>query len=99
MESAVLKMLSNYGYDEDIDETVNVDEAGSQTKFDQTYFEKMLLTLKKDELKAEARKCHLPITGNKIDLVQILSYCSTLSFDFWYILHKPQNHLYNDSNI
>ena len=69
MEAAVLKILTEYGYEEDIDETVNVEEAGSETKFDQTYFENMLLTLRKEELKAEVRKCHLPLTGNKIDLV------------------------------
>ena len=69
MEAAVLKILADYGYKEDIDESVNVEEAGSETKFDQTYFEEMLLTLKKDQLKAEVRKYHLPLTGNKRDLV------------------------------
>ena len=69
MEAAVLKILADYGYDEDIDVTVNVAEAGSETKFNQTHFEKMLLTLRKVELVKEARKYHLAASGNKIDLV------------------------------
>ena len=85
MEAAVLNILADYGYKEDIDDPVNVEEAGSETKIDQTYFEEKLLNLRKVELVAEARKHHLPASGNKRDLVGILftppiywrSYCES----------------------
>ena len=71
MEAAVLRILRDYGYEEDVDldATINLGEAGSTDNLSEKHFENMLLVMRKDELKSEARKCHLPLAGNKIDLV------------------------------
>ena len=65
MEGAIYQILRENGYNvEDLD----VGEAGSSEGMSETH-ENMLLSLRKDELKAEARKRNLSLTGNKIDLV------------------------------
>ena len=65
MEGAIYQILRENGYD---DEDLDVGDAGSSEGMSETY-ENMLLSLRKDELKAEARKRNLSLTGNKIDLV------------------------------
>ena len=65
MEGAIYQILRENGYN---DEDLDVGEAGSSEGISETY-ENMLLSLRKDELKAEARKRNLSLAGNKIDLV------------------------------
>ena len=66
-----MKILRDYGYEEDIevDSSISSKDTGSGDTLSETYFESMLLVMRKDELKGEARKRHLPLIGNKIDLV------------------------------
>ena len=72
MESEVTKILDKYGYSkEELDQTVNVGEAGSNETYDRSHYEELLMVLRKDELKNELRIQNLPLQGNKIDLVQI----------------------------
>jgi len=66
MEGAIYEILRENGYN---DEDLDVGEPGSSDGISETY-ENMLLSLRKDELKAEARKRNLSVTGNKIDLVK-----------------------------
>ena len=65
MEGAIYQILRENGYN---DEDLDVGDAESSEGMSETY-ENMLLSLRKDELKAEARKRNLSLAGNKIDLV------------------------------
>ena len=70
MEAEIYQILRENGYkDEDLDVSFDVGEAGSSNDMSATY-ENMLLYLRKDELKSEAKKRNLSIAGNKIDLVK-----------------------------
>jgi len=70
MEAEIYQILRENGYnDEELDVSFDVGEAGSSNDMSATY-ENMLLSLRKDELKSEAKKRNLSLTGNKIDLVK-----------------------------
>ena len=87
METSVVKILRDYGYEEDIevDSSISSKDTGSGNALSETYFESMLLVMKKDELKEEARKRHLPLNGNKIDLV--LKFFREISAIVEYIIY------------
>ena len=69
MEGEIYQILRENGFeDEDLDVSFNAGEKGSSDDMSETY-ENMLLSLRKEELKSEARKRNLSLTGNKIDLV------------------------------
>ena len=70
MEVEIYQILRDNGYeDEELDISFDVGEAGSSDGMSEVY-ENMLLQLRKEELKSEAKKRSLSLTGNKIDLVQ-----------------------------
>ena len=69
MEAAIHQILRDNGYEDDeIDTSFEVEETRSNESVSEAH-ENMLLLLRKDDLKSEARKRRLPRTGNKIDLV------------------------------
>ena len=69
MEAAIYQILRDNGYeDEEIDASFDTGETEPTESLSEKH-EDMLLLLRKDDLKSEARKRHLPLTGNKIDLV------------------------------
>jgi len=70
MEVEIYQILRDNGYeDEELDITFDVGKAGSSDGMSEVY-ENMLLRLRKEELKSEAKKRSLSLTGNKIDLVK-----------------------------
>ena len=70
MEVEIYQILRDNGYeDEELDIIFDVGEARSSDGMSEVY-ENMLLRLRKEELKSEAKKRSLSHTGNKIDLVQ-----------------------------
>ena len=70
MEGEIYQILRENGYeDEELDNSFGVGEARFSDGMSETY-ENMLLLLRKEELKTEAKKRSLSLTGNKIDLVQ-----------------------------
>lgn len=70
MEAAIYQILRDNGYeDEEIDASFDSGETEPTESLSEKH-EDMLLLLRKDDLKSEAKKRHLPLTGNKIDLVK-----------------------------
>ena len=73
MEEAITQIFRDNGYEDgELEHSFKNGNANSSDNVSDNHFEDMLLLLRKEELKSEARKRHLALTGNKIDLVLVL---------------------------
>ena len=73
MEEAITQIFRDNGYEDgELEHSFKNGNANSSDNVSDNHFEDMLLLLRKEELKSEARKRQLSLTGNKIDLVLVL---------------------------
>ena len=82
MEEAITQIFRDNGYEDgELEHSFKNGNANSSDVSD-NHFEDMLLLLRKEELKSEARKRQLSLTGNKIDLVLVLKI-QEIQFTAW----------------
>ena len=73
MEEAITQIFRDNGYEDgELEHSFKNGNANSPDNVSENHFEDILLLLRKEELKSEARKRQLSLTGNKIDLVLVL---------------------------